>query len=130
MAWTDGMQLAACGLGGAWCMAAPLNQELLQEADATPATLTDFGWSTVLRVRADGQQDRLMINRPVRALHAAAEAVVIEVDDDPWRLRHLGVDTYEVLRTSPLRAVAVGRRSTRPVGCHRGHQYRAATARD
>lgn len=80
-------------------MAAPPNQELLQGADAQPTPLTDFGWSTLLRVRADRQQDRVMINRPVRALHATVEAVIIEVDDDPSTLRHLGVDTYEVLRT-------------------------------
>jgi len=100
VAWTDGMQLAACGAGEAWCMSAPPNQELVQGADAQPMALADFGLSTVLRVGADRRQDRLMVNRPVRALHATADALVIEVDDDPWQLHHLGVDTYEVVRTS------------------------------
>ena len=107
-AWTDGMQLAACGSGEAWCMAAPPNQELLQGADAQPTPLTDFGLSTVLRVRADGRQDRLMIDRPVRALHCTGGALVIEVDDDPSTVRHLGVDTYEVRRTSRYLSVPWG----------------------
>lgn len=100
VAWTDGLQLAACGPGEAWCMSAPPGQELVQGADAQPMALTDCGLSTVLRVGGDGRQDRLMVNRPVRALHVTADALVIEVDDDPWQLRHLGVDTYEVVRTS------------------------------
>ena len=41
-----------------------------------------------------------MVDRPVRALYATADALVVQVDEDPWQLRHLGVDTYDVVRSS------------------------------
>lgn len=99
-AWTDELELAVCGPGEAWCMPPLPRQELVQGPDAQPAALADLGFSRLLRVRADGRQESLMVDRPIRALHATASALVVEVDDDPWRLAHLGVNTYQVVRTS------------------------------
>ncbi len=98
-AWTDGLQLAACGPGEAWCTPPVPNQELLRGAAAQPMPLFGSGISPLLRVRADGRQDTVWIDRPIRAVSAADQALIVTVDDDPWQLRHLGADTYEVVRT-------------------------------
>ena len=49
-----------------------------------------------------------MIDRPVRSLHTTPDALVIRVDDDPGQLRHLGVDDYEVVRTSRYLSIPWG----------------------
>ena len=98
-AWTDGLQLAACGPGEAWCFPSAPRQELLQGADAQPMTLSNSGLSALLRIGQDGRQERIWVDRPIRAIHAVADALIVAVDDDPWTLRHLGIDTYEVVRT-------------------------------
>ncbi len=106
--WTDGLEFAACGPGEAWCAPQPPGQELVHGSRATPMTLGQHMLSTLLRVREDGRQDTVTIDRPVRRLSVTAGALVIEVDDEPWTLGHLGENTYEVRWTSRYVSVPWG----------------------
>ena len=106
--WTRGLQLAACGPGEGWCAPPPPSQELVQGVDAHFRHLAHSGYATLLRVHADGRQESVMIDRPVRSLHTTPDALVIRVDDDPGQLRHLGVDDYEVVRASRYLSIPWG----------------------
>ena len=105
--WTDGLQLAVCGPGEAWCAPAPLDQQIVH-GDAQPQTLGDGGRFRLLRVQPDGRQHFMTIDRPVRALHATPHALVIQVDDDPGHRRHLGADTYDIVWTSRYLSIPWG----------------------
>ena len=96
-AWTDGMRLAACGPGAAWCAPVPPPQEFV---GASGGHSVERSWDRLLRVDATGASRTVEVDGPVRAVRAGTRGLLVEVDDDPWHRRHLGAGTYEVVRAS------------------------------
>lgn len=97
-AWTGGLMLAACGPDVAWCASAPPDQELVIGPDPHP--VRQLVGSRLLRVTADGVCTSVRTDASVRAVQADAQGLLVRVDEEGWTLRHLGGDTYEVLRAS------------------------------
>lgn len=94
--WTEGLGLAACGPGVAWCAPRPRDQELVQGAGGQPTRplLPD----RLLRVDAVGSCTTVRTEGPMRSVQADRDALLVAVDVDPWRLRDLGSELYEVVR--------------------------------
>jgi hypothetical protein len=97
--WTSGLRLLACGGGAAWCGPRPPAQELVYSPTATP---TGPPWSDfepprrLLRISPNGHTTPIPVLETIRSVHAASDALMVQVDVDPWHLHHLGGDTYEV----------------------------------
>lgn len=94
--WTDGLRLGAGGFGEVWCLPPPPPQQQQLVSGPHARVPSAAGYHRLLRVRADGQCKYVTVDRAVRALDATPESLVICVDDDPSRVRHLGADTYNV----------------------------------
>lgn len=123
--WTAGSSLAAAGRSSAWCVSPPAPQEILHGAGAAPV-----GWGgagTLVRADADGRVHRVHTDRPVRGLHTAADALWVQLDVEPWTLRELGEEAFEVAWSSrwvplswggdlPEQVVAASGQETAPVG--------------
>lgn len=97
-AWSDGQQLAACGPGTAWCAPRPPPQELVGPGGGRP--LGWPGWDRLLHVDATGASRPVVVEGRVRSVQAGAAGLLVQVDDDPFELHHLGLDTYEVVRAT------------------------------
>jgi hypothetical protein len=93
-AWTGGLHLTATGPGVAWCASAGPDQELVQGEDGVPADRP--GPDRLLRVAASGETRTVHTENTVRSVHSTPEALLVEVDVEPWHLNDLGADTYEV----------------------------------
>lgn len=63
-------------------------------------------YSELLRVDEDGGCTRVRVPGVVRSLRAGERALLVEVDQPTWSLRHLGADTYEVIRPTSRLALA------------------------
>ncbi len=101
--WTDDLLLWACHPGVAWCGPRPARQVLDHGAAAVPPReMEEANPSRLLRVGADGDTTSVRVNHPVRSLHAADDALLVEVevDDESGRRRRLGTDTSEVIRAT------------------------------
>jgi hypothetical protein len=96
--WTNGLLLGACGPRVAWCAPRPPSQELIHGKDAAPTR--DLGPDRLLRVGVDGRCTVVGTEYPVRSVQAEPDGLMVRVDVDPWQLRHLGLDTYEVVRAT------------------------------
>ncbi len=98
VAWTDGLLLSACAPGVAWCTSPPPDQEL--SFGGEPASADSFGWTRLLRVDSRGRCTSVLVEARVRSLRSGTPGLFVEVDVDPWQLRSLGGQTWEVERAT------------------------------
>jgi hypothetical protein len=95
--WTNGLHLAACHAGVAWCQQWGRTQELVNGADAQPMVWS--GMDRLLRVDAAGRSREILVDAPVRHVYATPEAAWVWLEVGPWSLHSLGADTYQVVWT-------------------------------
>lgn len=97
--WTQGMQLAACGDGAAWCTGPRPQQELVSAARFQrlgPSRTND----RLLHVDRKGRSRTVVTDARVRRVVGTREAAWLELNVEPRHLRHLGAETYEVVWSS------------------------------
>jgi hypothetical protein len=104
--WTEGLMLRAAGPSAAWCTPEPPGQELVTGPGAQPADLG--GGGRLLRVDHGGNWAMVQTPTAVMSVRADPGLTLVEVQADPWRLHHLGADTYEVVRSSRWLGVPEG----------------------
>lgn len=94
-AWTNGLHLAACGPGVAWCAPRRPDQDLVHGAGAHP--VRGLHPDRLLRVADDGRCVTVRVESRVRRVQAEPDALLVEVDVEPWHVHHLGTEIYEVV---------------------------------
>lgn len=95
---THGLMLAACGPDVAWCAPPPPDQETVKGKKAAPTGRLKRG--RLLRVDNRGQGVEVRTEFPVRSVHSSRQALLVQVDVDPWQLEPLGAGFYEVIRST------------------------------
>jgi hypothetical protein len=94
--YSAGRRLVAAEQRGAWCVGEQ-PQLLTSDPQWTPEPLSS---DAIFVIAANGDTRRVEVDRPVRAVHVAAEGgeavVYLVVDDAPHTVRELGASTWEV----------------------------------